>query len=244
MIVITLLGLFFAATTYMNQDARIDQTRAERLSNTVYDQIRTARNNMIIGKWVLSGGTTNLIVTTERVVTISATGVTTWYTYGTSSTDIEARLSVPFFDNDPQYTISDIAISSGSLDIPDTTGVTVAYITYRANWDVIIAASKGGVTIPLSSIRSLRIQTGYGNFSRYVTVDRVSGITEILRLVDSGSTSGITPPTPTTQSCTVAWFPTIPHGVSVAAYQFTNLAYPWPCPSPEMRVCNNGNPLW
>ena len=50
MIVIALIGLFVTTVSYMNQDARIDQTRAERLANTVYDQIRSARNNMIIGK--------------------------------------------------------------------------------------------------------------------------------------------------------------------------------------------------
>ena len=50
MVVIALIGLFFAMTSYMSQDVRINQTRAERLTNAVYDQIRTARNNMIIGR--------------------------------------------------------------------------------------------------------------------------------------------------------------------------------------------------
>lgn len=50
MIALALIGLFIVAASYMNRDTRIDQTRAERLSNIVYDQIRTARNNMIIGK--------------------------------------------------------------------------------------------------------------------------------------------------------------------------------------------------
>ncbi|MBC7498411.1 prepilin-type N-terminal cleavage/methylation domain-containing protein, partial [Candidatus Gracilibacteria bacterium] len=45
MIVIAILGVFFVAVSYMNRDVRIDQTRAERLANIVYDQIRSARNN-------------------------------------------------------------------------------------------------------------------------------------------------------------------------------------------------------
>jgi prepilin-type N-terminal cleavage/methylation domain-containing protein len=50
MIVLALIGLFFVMTSYMTRDPRINQTRTERLVNTVYDQIRTARNNMIIGR--------------------------------------------------------------------------------------------------------------------------------------------------------------------------------------------------
>ena len=49
-IVLVLIGLFFVMTSYMTRDPRINQTRTERLVNTVYDQIRTARNNMIIGR--------------------------------------------------------------------------------------------------------------------------------------------------------------------------------------------------
>jgi prepilin-type N-terminal cleavage/methylation domain-containing protein len=49
-IVLALIGLFFVMTSYMTRDPRINQTRTERLVNTVYDQIRTARNNMIIGR--------------------------------------------------------------------------------------------------------------------------------------------------------------------------------------------------
>ena len=64
---------------------------------------------------------------------ISATGVTTSYAYNSSYTGTETRFPAPFFDSDPRYVISDIAISSGSLDTPDMTGVTIATITYRAS---------------------------------------------------------------------------------------------------------------
>ena len=49
-IVITMMGIFFAGTAYLTRDARIGQTNAERLANTLYDTIRNARNNMIIGR--------------------------------------------------------------------------------------------------------------------------------------------------------------------------------------------------
>lgn len=50
MIVIALIGGFFVMTSYMTQDVRIYQNKAERLANGIYDTIRTARNNMIIGR--------------------------------------------------------------------------------------------------------------------------------------------------------------------------------------------------
>ncbi len=50
MIVIALIGIFFTMTSYMTQDVRIYQNKAERLANSIYDTIRTARNNMIIGR--------------------------------------------------------------------------------------------------------------------------------------------------------------------------------------------------
>jgi IS1 family transposase len=50
MIVITIIGIFFTMTSYMTQDVRIYQNKAERLANSIYDTIRVARNNMIIGR--------------------------------------------------------------------------------------------------------------------------------------------------------------------------------------------------
>jgi len=48
MIVVALIGLFFAATSYMNRDVRIYQNKAERFAGYIYDQVRIARNNMVI----------------------------------------------------------------------------------------------------------------------------------------------------------------------------------------------------
>lgn len=55
LIVIALIGLFFTATTYLTRDVRVDQKNAERLSNQIYDIIRNARNNMVIGRGVFTG---------------------------------------------------------------------------------------------------------------------------------------------------------------------------------------------
>ena len=182
MIVLALIGLFFVMTSYMTSDPRINQTRTERLANTVYDQMRTARNNMIIGRWVLSGSTT-LVVTTQRDVTITSTGVVTTYTYNGSSTGTETRLVTPFFDNDPLYKIRNISVSSGAL-VPwalnwDLTNVTNAVITIKPNSDIAISS-----TPAFTPIRMLKVTLWYGDFEQSVIIDRVSGIVEIRKAIE------------------------------------------------------------
>lgn len=184
MIVLALIGLFFVMTSYMTRDVRINQTRAEKLANAVYDQIRSARNNMIIGRWVLSGGTT-LVVTTQRNIDITATGVVTSYTYNSTSTGTETRLVTPFFDSDPLYKITDIAVSSGALvawalnwDLTGST-ITGATIAISQNSDITISSLPAS-----SSIRLLKITLGYGGFEQSVIIDRVSGIVEIRKAIE------------------------------------------------------------
>ncbi len=113
MIVMALMGLFFAATSYLSRDPRIYQSNAERLANSIYDTIRNARNNMIIGRGVLSGST--MVVTTERTITVSSTGIISSYLYGTNGSGTEVFFRSPFYDKDSQYVISDISVSSGGM---------------------------------------------------------------------------------------------------------------------------------
>jgi prepilin-type N-terminal cleavage/methylation domain-containing protein len=54
MIVLVLIAVFFGITMSMNKDARTYQLSAERLANAMYDIVRTARSNMIIGRGVFS----------------------------------------------------------------------------------------------------------------------------------------------------------------------------------------------
>jgi prepilin-type N-terminal cleavage/methylation domain-containing protein len=182
MIVLALIGLFFVMTSYMTRDPRINQTHTERFVNTVYDQIRTARNNMIIGRWVASGAI--LVVTTQRSIDITSTGVVTNYIYNTTSTGTETRLVTPFFDSDPLYKITNIAVSSGVI-VPgalnwDVSGATNAAITISSNSDVSLSS------IPASPypIRLLKVTLGYGDFEQSVIIDRVSGIVEIRKAIE------------------------------------------------------------
>ncbi len=181
MIVMALMGLFFAATSYLSRDPRIYQSNAERLANSIYDTIRNARNNMIIGRGVLSGST--MVVTNERTITVSSTGITSSYLYGMSGTGTEESFPSPFYDNDAQYIISDIAVSSGGMLnglVPswDHTGATIASIIVKPNSDITITAIKGGTPI-VSTIRTLKLTASYAGFEQSVVIDRVTGTIEI-----------------------------------------------------------------
>lgn len=180
MIVVALIGIFFAATSYMNRDVRTYQNKAERFAGYIYDQIRIARNNMVIWRWVLSG--TDRVVTTLRKVTISSTGITTSYEHPTGS-GLEAQILPPFFESDPLYIIADIAVSSGGMTntgyIPvwdqtgSTLGATYGEITLFSTGMQLFAS---GATNP---IRTMMITTWYAGFKRSVIVDRVTGTVEI-----------------------------------------------------------------
>ncbi len=182
MIVIALIGIFFTMTSYMSQDVRVYQSKAERFANAIYDMIRMARNNMIIGRGVLSGST--LVVTTKRVIDISSNGVFTNYTYGTTSTGSETKLVFPFLDADPLYKINDISVSSGGLiagGVPlwDHTGAMSAAITISPNSDIVITGtSSTNTSISSSTIRTLKVTAGYNGFEESVVIDRVTGTVE------------------------------------------------------------------
>ena len=59
------------AISYFTNDTRTSQLNAERLASKIYDTVRLARNNMIIGRGVFTGG--SLVVTTRRNMEISST---------------------------------------------------------------------------------------------------------------------------------------------------------------------------
>lgn len=195
-IVLALTGLFITAASYLNRDTRTYQTNAERLANYVDTSLRTAKSNMTLGRWVMSGST--LVATDKRTISIRWTGITT--IYGTTNTGTESSLTWPFYDSDTAYQITDMSVSSGILmngqmPIWDQTGVTMADITILPNWDFQIFSSS--VATP---IRILRITAGYAGFERSVMIDTVMGRTTSVQW--RGEVDYIpAPPAPPPNSC-------------------------------------------
>ena len=86
-------------------------------------------------------------VTKMREINISSsTGITVVYQYGVSGTGTEISFPKPFYDKNPNFKITNIAISSGGM-LPNgtylwdySTGVTSAKITFNPNSDIVISA--------------------------------------------------------------------------------------------------------
>ncbi|MBC7503392.1 prepilin-type N-terminal cleavage/methylation domain-containing protein [Candidatus Gracilibacteria bacterium] len=182
MLVVVLIGIFFTMTSYMTNNTRVYQTKAERFANDIYDTIRSARNNMIIGRGVLSG--TTMVVTNERTITVTNTGLITTYKYNTTSAGTEKTLVSPYYDQDAQYKITDIAISSGGIlngNVPiwDRTGSTLSSVGIIINPNSQITMTGIGTpVIPSNSIRTIKITAGYAGFEQSIVIDRVSGTVE------------------------------------------------------------------
>ncbi len=182
LVVITLIGIFYGATIFLTKDSRINQTNAERLANSIYNTIRLARNNMVIGRWVFTWWT--LLVTNQRTIVINNIGYKVDYQDINSNTGTEFSFNTPFFDWDFNYKITDISISSGWVStgvVPPWTytGVTTVNIIMNPNSDITVSAIKGGVPIPTSEIRTIKITGGYNGMEQSVVVDRITGTIEI-----------------------------------------------------------------
>ena len=183
--VIAIMWIMAVAISYFANDTRASQLNAERLASKIYDTVRLARNNMIIGRGVFTGGA--LVVTNQRNLIVSSTGILITYWYGTN-TGVELTMPAPFINNDTNFVISDISVSSGGISggvVPewDYTGATNATITLNPSSDIVISANSNlGTPIVYTapaSIRTLKITAGYKWFEESVVIDRVNGTVEI-----------------------------------------------------------------
>ncbi|MBX9809796.1 prepilin-type N-terminal cleavage/methylation domain-containing protein [Candidatus Gracilibacteria bacterium] len=183
LIVIALIGILASAISYFTYDSRIPQTNAERLANKIQDTIKNARNNMLLGRGIYSGS--QLIPTDQRIISIKGGEITTTFAYNNTATGVENSLKYPFYDNDGQYQIADISVSSGIVINNysmtwDHTGITDALITVESNGDLDIRAIKGGSPIMIP-INTIRITAGYQGFEGSVILDRLTGRSEVLK---------------------------------------------------------------
>ncbi len=229
MIVILLMGLFFVVTSQFSNNSNIQQTNVDRLTNNIYDSIRNARNNMLIGRWVLSGS--NLIATDRRVISISTSGISTTYS-SITNTGTESTLIWPFFDNDSRYKISDISVSSSTMlsGQPITwnyTGVTSVQIIVSPTADMTITAIKwwSGITTPISTVR---ITASYDGFEKSIMLNTTMGKVEVVTWKWEKDYTMLPPPTVnscslSTPACLVSGWCTILSLAPTSVNQLWNL---------------------
>lgn len=81
-------------------------------------------------------------MTNQRNIIVSSTGIIITYGFA-SNTGVELDIPFPFFENDSNYTISDISVSSGGMSngvVPtwDYMGLSSASIILNPNSDMSI----------------------------------------------------------------------------------------------------------
>lgn len=212
MVVVVIMGLFFVVISQFTQNSNIQQTNVDRLANHIYDSIRGARNNMLIGRGIFSWST--LIATDRRIISISNAKIDTIYE-SSSHTGIENSLLWPFYDNDANFRISDISVSSNPMLNDQTitwdyTGVTSAQIIVSPTADMTITAIKGwsGITTP---VNTMRITAHYNGFEKSVMLNAPMGKVELVRWIWEMDYTMLPPPSVNSCSlsspaCLVSWW--------------------------------------
>ncbi len=105
MIVIGILGILFSAVQIFSNNAEIYQQRADRLAGLVYDTIRDARQDTIIGRGVLSGEITTphdaTYIRAENRQVFFSSNIQFSTHYTESGTTYTGQIwNAPFFDGD------------------------------------------------------------------------------------------------------------------------------------------------
>lgn len=107
-IIAILAGIGF---TYGSDRYVVHVARSERLATAVQDQIKGARDSMLIGRGVFTGGTYYPVA--RRSVVLNADSVTTYYElFNGTQTGVEVQMKYPFFDNDQLYTLTGFSVYS------------------------------------------------------------------------------------------------------------------------------------
>lgn len=196
MIVIAILGIFMISIGYLMQNTQLDQEKAMRFAGIVYDHIRDARQDMIIGRGTQTGTTGDMVYIPSQARIIEFFG--TWEvnikyiplaSLSAPGSPPEQLLQVyehPFLDNEREYVIHRYEISTSPLTqswaLPAGAvwePVNRMKLIFAGAWNVSrieIDSWIVGVSWP---VRSYRITLGYKNFVRYIVGDVLSGFAEV-----------------------------------------------------------------
>lgn len=172
MIVVAILWILFSATQIFSNNAEIYQQRADRLAGLIYDTLRDARQDAIIGRGALSG-TTEFVPTSARFVNFASTGTFSQGYYDTDNQTYTGQTwNVPFLDWDSFYALAGFYTSTGGVDDPSASWESTGSISFLF-W------SGGNLLqinhLPLGKIRSYVITIEYRWFRRYIIGDAIIG---------------------------------------------------------------------
>jgi len=180
MIVIGIIGIFFVVVQQFTQNTNIDQERATRFAELIHDTIRDTRNDMVIGRGVLTGANEDdktFIPTAQKRLAFSESEFSLQYIpSGGTTLQVETRWEHPFIDHDPLYKIASIQTSTGIVGSDGKLS--------GGAWDdtpdlILIFDPQGRVSLSGSTIsadaRTYRIEVEYKQFVRYIVGSAVTG---------------------------------------------------------------------
>lgn len=163
MIVITIVGIFYAATAGFDWRPQTDMEKSDRMVVAISSTIRTETQNMSIGKMPRNNG----YVSKMTVITIWTGGMLTSYSWSNGMIWSGTFVN-PYFDGDSKYAIKSV-IWTGSSTVAGGTSWT---------GEIIIAPTGivfSGAGITWSWFTLLEIKVGYNVFTRKIVFDRRTG---------------------------------------------------------------------
>lgn len=172
MVVISIIGIFIAATWAFDLRPQTDIEKADRMIVRISGILKEEIQNISIGRMPKRDGD----ITTISKITVGTWGLIAQYYTGISSTNAlwSQNFTKPFFDKDALYDIKNVI----------WTGSNLWYIPFAWTGEIYITPSGitfSGANISGSGFSILEVRVGYGaNARRKLTLDRRTGkITEL-----------------------------------------------------------------
>lgn len=166
MFVITIFWVFIYATSAFNYTPQTESERADRMMISVWAIVKTALQNVSIGKMPNRDGNISAVIK----MTVGTGGITTaYFTWASATNPIKTEtFSIPYFDRDPKYSIMSVTWTGSSTTTIGVIGTGQIII----DSDTI---SFSGAGITGSGYTLVEIKTGYSIRSRKVILDRRTG---------------------------------------------------------------------
>lgn len=165
MVVITLLGLLFYATTLFENNKQTEREKADRLVSLLADTLQADNMNLFLWRMPARDG-----LTVDRISTTinKYTGLHKSY-YNSGVVLYTGSLFAPFYDQDPQYQIYDIVWTGASVWNGSGNIITIEMTSDG------ISFSGWSITTPI-----LEIVTGYASYRNTISIDRRVGKIEVM----------------------------------------------------------------